>query len=573
MTFPRIVFFALAAGTALGFTALMAWVLAPGGWTPLKAVLLACFAVLAPWLGVCVGNALPGFVIRMAVPRPARAVLPVGGDIEAAPITARTAIAVTIRAEPMDAVLPPLGRLLEGLAAAGVGDRFALFILSDTSDPADAAAEVAAIAAFPHAVRYRRRDDNSGYKAGNVLDFLDHHADGFSLAVMLDADSEMSAASVLRLVRIMQAAPRLGIVQHLIVGGPAAAAFPRLFQFGMRAGMRVWATGQAWWQGDAGPYWGHNAIIRIDPFRTHCRLERLPDGATILSHDQVEAARMRAAGWGVCLWAGETGSQEATPPALPEFLRRDSRWLAGNMQYRHLLCRPGFRPMGRWQLAQAILLFGGAPLHVAMLALAAVSAATDRWEGFDRGRLAALVFAWTLAVYSPKLLGYAEVLLTGAQRARHGGGARFALGAAAEFGFTLLLDAVAQVHRTLAMARLALGARPGWLAQNRAERGVGWGEAARMFWPHTLFGVAVFALLASSSWVAAAWALPFAGGLLVAVPFCVATADPRLSAWLRAWGVAAVPEETGPLRKSGPFRVPLTPALVRLAAQALKGRG
>jgi membrane glycosyltransferase len=208
-----------------------------------------------------------------------------------------------------------------------------------------------------------------------------------------------------------------------------------------------------------------------------------------------------------------------------------------------------------------------------MLALAAVSAATDRWEGFDRGRLAALVFAWTLAVYSPKLLGFAEVLLSGAQRARHGGGARFALGAAAEFGFTLLLDAVAQVHRTLAMARLALGARPGWLAQNRADRGVGWGEAARMFWPHTLFGVAVFALLASSSWVAAAWALPFAGGLLVAVPFCVATADPRLSAWLRAWGVAAVPEETGPVRKSGRFRVPLTPALVRLAAQALKGRG
>lgn len=546
MTLPRIVFALLAAATALGLTALMAWVLAPGGWTPLKAGLLACFAGLAPWLGVCVGNALPGFVIRMAVPRPAPAVLPVRGDIEAAPITARTAIAVTIRAEPMAAVLAPLGRLLEGLAAAGVADRFALFILSDTSDPAEAAAEAAAIAAFPQAVRYRRRTGNVGFKAGNVLDFLDHHADGFSLAVMLDADSEMSAASVLRLVRIMQAAPRMGIVQHLIVGRPAAAAFPRLFQFGMRAGMRVWATGQAWWQGDEGPYWGHNAIIRIDPFRTHCRLERLPNGAPLLSHDQVEAARMRAAGWGVCVWTGEAGSQEATPPALPEFLRRESRWLAGNMQYRHLLFRPGFRPMGRWQLVQAILLFGAAPLHVVLLALAAVSAATGGWDGFDRSRLAALMLAWTLAVYSPKLLGYAEVLLTGGQRARHGGGARFALGAAAEFGFTLLLDAVAQVHRTLAMARLALGARPGWLAQNRADRGVGWGEAARMFWPHTLFGVVVFALLASSSWVAAAWALPFAGGLLAAVPFCVATADPRLSGWLRAWGVAAVPEEFGP---------------------------
>jgi membrane glycosyltransferase len=567
MTLPRIVFFLLAAGTALGLTALMAWVLAPGGWTPVKAVLLACFMGVAPWLGVCVGNALPGFVIRMRVPAPARAVLPVRGDIETAPITARTAIAVTIREEAMEAVLPPLGRLLDGLAAAGVADRFALFVLSDTRDPAHAVAEEAALAAFPHPVRYRRRDDNTGFKAGNVLDFLDHHADGFTLAVMLDADSEMSAAAVLRLVRIMQADPGMGIVQHLIVGRPAAAAFPRLFQFGMRAGMRVWATGQAWWQGDEGPYWGHNAILRIAPFRTHCRLERLPDGADILSHDQVEAARMRAAGWGVCVWAGEAGSQEANPPALPEFLHRDSRWLAGNLQYRHLLRLPGFRPMGRWQLAQAILLFGGAPLYVAMLAIAAVSAATGGWEEFDRSRLLALTLAWMLAVYSPKLLGYAEVLLVRDLRARYGGGARVAVGAAAEFGFTLLLDAVGQVHKTLTMARLALGARPGWWPQNRAERGVGWGEAARMFWPHTLFGVAMFALLASSSWTAAAWALPFAGGLLAAIPFCVATSDPRLSAWLRAWGVAAVPEEIRSVRKLERFPVPLPPA------PSLKGRG
>ena len=142
----------------------------------------------------------------------------------------------------------------------------------------------------------------------------------------------------------------------------------------MRAGMRVWATGQAFWQGDEGPYWGHNAILRIAPFRAHCRLERLPDGAAILSHDQVEAARMRAAGLGrVRLGRGGGQSTEATPPALPEFLRRDSRWLAGNLQYRHLLFRPGFRPMGRWQLVQAILLFAAAPLYVAMLALAAVA--------------------------------------------------------------------------------------------------------------------------------------------------------------------------------------------------------
>ncbi len=139
-------------------------------------------------------------------------------------------------------------------------------------------------------------------------------------------------------------------MQHLTVGSPAASAFPRLFQFGMRAGMRVWATGQAWWQGDEGPYWGHNAAFRIAPFRAHARLAPLPDGTPILSHDQVEAAQLRAAGWGVAVLPEEDGSFEENPPALPEFLRRDTRWLAGNLQYRHLLLRPGLRPMGRWQL-------------------------------------------------------------------------------------------------------------------------------------------------------------------------------------------------------------------------------
>lgn len=541
MTLSRVLFILLLVATAAGLTALLAAVLAAGGWSPIKFLILLCFPGVVPWLGLCVGNALPGFLIRTLARRPARTVLPVSGDIDHAPVTARTALAVTIRNERIDTVLPPLGRLLEGLAAAGAAERFALFVLSDTSDPALAAAEAAALAAFPHPVRTRRRGDNTGFKAGNLMDFLDHHADGFELAILLDADSEMSAAAVLRLVRIMQAAPRMGIVQHLTVGRPAAAAFPRLFQFGMRAGMRVWATGQAFWQGDEGPYWGHNAIIRIEPFRRHARLPTLPGGAAILSHDQVEAARLRAAGWGVCVWAAEEGSREENPPALPEFLHRDARWLAGNLQYRHLLRLPGLRPMGRWQLVQAMLLFAGAPFSMAMLALASLAVATG--AAVEAGRLLAFALAWTLAAYSPKLLGYAEVLCARGLRARYGGAGRFAAGVAAETVFTLLLDVVTQAHRTIALIRLALGARPGWLAQNRAARGVGWGEAAWMFWPHTAFGMAVFAGFFSASWVAALSALPFAGGLLAAIPLCVLTADPRISAWLAARGIAAAPEE------------------------------
>ncbi len=547
MIFRRIAFFALVLAVAAGLTALLAAVLGAGGWTAAEVLILIAFLGTAPWTGLCAANALAGFAILMGARNPARAVFPAWRD--EGPVTLHTAIAVTVRNEDMGAVLPPLRALLDGLDAAGHGDAFALYLLSDTQQPEAVAAEDAAIAAFraadrdPARIHHRRRLANTGFKAGNVMEFLDSGADGHALMLMLDADSAMSAEAVLRLVRAMQADPQLGIVQQLIVGRPASSAFPRLFQFGMRAGMRSWATGQAWWQGDDGPYWGHNAIIRIAPFREHCRLETLPDGSAILSHDQVEAVRMRAAGWKVRALPEEAGSMEGNPPAMPEFLRRDLRWLEGNLQYRHLLMLPGIRLMGRWQLVQAILLFAGAPLYVAMLALAALNGATGGAEAFPRCTALALTLAWLAALYAPKLLGYAEVLLKPALAARYGGRALFVRGAAAEFAFTLLLDPISAFNKALFMAGLPFGARMGWAPQNRADRGVGWGEAARMLWPHTLFGVLVFAGFAATSWLAVLWALPLAGGLLVAIPLCVASSAPAVSAWFRTRRIAATPEE------------------------------
>jgi membrane glycosyltransferase len=451
----------------------------------------------------------------------------------------------------MGVVLPPLARLLDGLETAGAADRFTLWFLSDTADPQAAAAEERAIAAFRPAgvgggiaVRYRRRAENTGFKAGNVMDFLDRHVGQAELMLCLDADSEMTAPAVLRLVACMAADPQLAILQQLIVGRPATAAFPRLFQFGMRAGMRSWATGQAWWQGPEGPYWGHNAVIRVEPFRRHCRLEALPDGSPILSHDQVEAVRLHAAGWKVCCLPVEEGSMEGNPPALPEFMARDLRWAAGNMQYWDLLWLPGQTWMGRWQLVQAILLFVGAPLWCGVLVCAALNAATGGGAATPDGWLLALLLGTWAMLHAPKLSGYAEVLLKPQLAARYGGRAAFLRGAVAELGFTTLLDPISTCNKALFLLALPFGGRGrGWAVQNRADRGVGWADAARLLWPHTAFGVAVFGLLAVAAPGAVWWALPAAGGLLLAIPFCVLTASPDFSARLRDRRLAATPEE------------------------------
>jgi len=541
-TYParRALFALLVLGLTLVQLALARAALAPGGWTVWEVLVLLCFAGTAPWTALCAANALVGLALLLGTRDPPAAVLPALREVRPGAPALHTAIAVCIRNEDMEAVLPPLARLMAGLPA----DRFTLWFLSDTQDPVLAAAEAAAIAAFPYPAQYRRRAHNAGFKAGNVMDFLDHHADGCDLMLCLDADSEMSAEAVLRLVASMAASPRIAILQQLIVGRPARAAFPRLFQFGMRAGMRSWATGQAWWQGPEGPYWGHNALIRIAPFRDHARLETLPDGSPILSHDQVEAVRLHAAGWEVWCLPEEDGSMEGNPPALPEFMARDLRWAAGNMQYFALFNLPGMTAMGRWQLAQAILLFLGAPLWLGVLVFGALNAATGGSVATPAGALAAWMLATWAMLHAPKLCGYAEVLLKPSRAARYGGRAAFLRGAVTEIGFTTLLDPISVFNKAMFLLALPFGGtRGGWAPQNRADRGVAWPDAARLLWPHTLCGAAVFGLLAAAAPAALPWALPLAGGLLVAIPFCVATASPALSAMLRDAQVAATPEE------------------------------
>ena len=447
----------------------------------------------------------------------------------------------------MALVLPPLARLLSGLAEAGAADRFSLWFLSDTPEGAEAMAEEAACRTFaaaqPIATHYRRRQQNTGFKSGNVMEFLDHHAGGHDFMLCLDADSEMTADAVLRLVACMEADPKLAILQQLIHGRPTKAGFPRLFQFGMRHGMRSWATGQAWWQGDEGPYWGHNAVIRIAPFRAHARLETLPDGSHILSHDQVEATRLHAAGWKVRVLPDDAGSSEGNPPSYSDFITRDLRWAAGNMQYLALLRLPGLTPMARWQLIQAILLFLSAPFYVATLLLAAWNGLSGGGDTTPIAALLALLFAGWCCHYAAKLAGYAEVLLNPGLAARYGGRAQFLRGALAEMVFTAFMESARLMSQCLFLLAMPFGMRMGWAPQNRSERGIGFADALKQFWAPTLAGLALTFVFAAVSSTALLIAAPVLISLLGVIPFAMLTANPRFSAWLVRQRLCALPEE------------------------------
>ncbi|WP_127092001.1 glucans biosynthesis glucosyltransferase MdoH [Aquabacter cavernae] len=550
---------ALNLATVFIIATVAASIAASGGWTGADIILVLCVIAITPWHAIGFWNALVGLVLlhgtRDGV---ARAAPFLSGSDSDAPVLVRTALLMTLRNEDPERALSRLRAVKAELDRTGFGGMFDCFVLSDTSRPDVAAAEEAAVARWRadmggRGLFYRRRSENTGFKAGNVRDFCERWGAGYELMLPLDADSLMGAPAILRMVRIMQAHPRIGILQSLVVGLPSRSAFARLFQFGMRAGMRCYTLGATWWAGDCGPFWGHNALVRIAPFRAHCTLPDLPGppplGGPILSHDQVEAVLMRRAGYEVRVVPVESESYEENPPALPDFLARDARWCVGNMQYLKLLRLPGAHPMGRFQLAWAVLMFATIPaLPLALLALPFAAYAAP--EGVA-GPAAALYLGLMVLSLFPKLAGFLDVALTPGMAARYGGAGRFALSAGIELAFSFLLSAVSAVATTVLLLRLALHAGRGgrrweWGGQARDAHALSWGRAARDLAAPTLFALLVAGLTLALAPGLLVWILPLIAGGLLAIPLAVVTADPRLGRALERWRICALPEEQAP---------------------------
>ncbi len=386
--------------------------------------------------------------------------------------------------------------------------------------------------------------ENTGYKAGNIRDFCERWGERFEFMATLDADSLMDGATILRLVRVASAHPRLGILQSLVVGAPATSAFARIFQFGMRQGMRTFTLGAAWWMGDCGPYWGHNALVRVAPFMRHCQLPTLPGGRHILSHDQFEAVLMRRAGFEVRVLPVECGSYEDNPPTLVDFQSRDLRWRQGNLQYLRLLRTPGLLPLSRLQLAIAIAMALTAPASTAMIALVASLALAGAGPAALPGHSAAWLYGlFLVSGLGPKLTGLLDVAMTKGGVARHGGAWRFAAGAVVEIFSSLIIDAVTSLSASLALLGMLFGRTTGWNGQSRDAHSLGWRSAALAFWPHLASGLAIVALGVFRAPSLILWSLPLTAGHVVAAPFAMATASPRFGLFLARLGLCASPEE------------------------------
>lgn len=555
LTSRRVMFGSLVAATVMLLAVWLARILAADGFSLLDALLLLAFIVEAPWSVHNAWNGVIGFLLARGFRRPTEIVFPPAARTrDGDAVFARTAVLMTLRNEDCARAFARMRTVKESIEATGYGDRFEYFLLSDSNHPEVIAAEEAAIAewraedAAPHCLHYRRREANVGFKAGNVYDFCERWGERFDFMLPLDADSLMTGETILRLVRTMQANPSLGILQSLISGTPSRSFFERLLHFGPRPGARLFILGSSWWQGDSGPFWGHNAVIRIRPFTEHCRLPLLkgkpPLGGYILSHDQVEAVCMRRGGYEVRVLPEEQGSYEDNPPTLLDYLRRHLRWCQGNLQYLKLRHHPGMlQPKAtHFYLWLAIELFFSMAGMTAFVVLAAIAAASRSAEiAFPAASAVALFGTWLTIYFLPKIIGTLDAFVYEARR--YGGRVRLLVGTAIETCCSVLLTPIANLTSTIFMIGLLFGRKVVWDAQRRDGYRLPWRTAARALWPQTFFGLAVLTYLMHSAPGAVVWFLPFLAGPIAAIPFAVLTSSPLLGHLSAQWNVLALPEE------------------------------
>ena len=352
----RLVLLALALSQTWLATTLMSDVLPYHGQRPLEIVILVLFAVLFTWVSLGFWTAMAGLIVligrreRFSVSRTTAGVEPLDP-------AGRTAVVMPIRNEDVARVFAGLRATYESVAQSGNLAYFDFFVLSDTSDPDTRVAEIAAWERLCRdadgfgRIFYRWRTHRIKRKSGNIADFCRRWGSRYRYMVVLDADSVMSGSCLATLVRLANANPDAGIIQTAPRATGRDTLFARIQQFATRMYGPLFTAGLHYWQLGESHYWGHNAIIRVAPFVEYCGLHRLPGkgalSGEILSHDFVEAALMRRAGWGVWIAYDVVGSYEEMPPNLIDELSRDRRWCQGNLMNARLMMTRGLHPAHR----------------------------------------------------------------------------------------------------------------------------------------------------------------------------------------------------------------------------------
>lgn len=530
--------------------------------TLLQSVLVVLFAATFGWIALAAANAILGFFVLAL--RPRREQLAVS-----APLATRTAIVMPVYNEDIHRVARTLERMAEEIIAAGQGWHFDLFVLSDSNDPKAIPAEAEAARRLQRAmlsrlgVCYRRRAANTGRKAGNIADFVRRWGSAYDFMIVLDADSYMTADAMVGLVRAMESDPKAGLIQTAPRLAGRNTLFARLQQFAAAAYAPVLAAGIAAWHGRDGNYWGHNAIIRVRAFAEAGGLPELrgrkPFGGHILSHDFVEAALLRRAGWDIYMRPDIAGSYEETPPTLADQALRDRRWAQGNLQHTKILSADGLHWMSRLHLLNGIMSYVASPLWLLFLATGFVlawqaafvapiyfpheHALFPTWPKFDSEQALDLMRFALLILVLPKVLGLLAAYFDPRLRRGAGGAVMLTISVVIETLISALLAPVMMLLQTRFIIDIMMARDSGWQTQCRDDGACPLDTVARQHTSHSLIGLAAavgLPVISTQLWMLL---LPVWLGLCLAIPLIYAVGQRSVGEMSRRLRLFLIPEE------------------------------
>ncbi len=575
-TWRRLVYFALVWLTTLAAMGLLTAVFLKDGATPLELLLMLLYTLLILWVSAAFWTATLGFGLLLFGGDP-RAI---GGrrrgdgpPPEVLDAAARTAVVMPIYNEDPDRVFAGLRAIYQSLSETGALDSFDFFVLSDTRDPDLWIEEEVhwyrscqALAAHGR-IFYRNRERNTARKSGNIADFVRRWGGNYRYMVVLDADSLMSGATIVELVRLMESHPGVAVIQSPPLPVHRESLFARILQFASSLYSGMFVAGLAFWQLADSTSWGHNLIIRIAPFAAHCGLPRLggrePFGGEILSHDFVEAALLRRAGFEVWLAPALGGSYEELPPTLIDYAKRDRRWCQGNLQHLRMLFARGFSAMSRLHLLMGIMSYLSSPLWLLFLVVTGIEAYVQSqtepvyffgdtlfpvWPESVAFEMTTVLVVTLTMLFLPKLLGLILLARYRERRRGYGGWLRAGLSVVLESAFSALIAPILMLYQSKFVAAILLRRSIGWPAQQRGDHRLSLCDALHAHWDHTLIGVLSGALSYAYLPGFFFWLTPVLVGLWLSIPISIASSSIEAGRRSRAMGLFWTPEERDPPR-------------------------
>jgi membrane glycosyltransferase len=539
-------------------------VLQVGGVTVLEWMVLVLFVLLFAWVAFSFMSALAGFAVLLFRSRDS---FGIDADAPLPEIGSRNAMLLPTYNEDPCRIMARLRAMCESVDQCGYRSSFDWYVLSDTTNPSIWIAEEKCFLRLRRDLEaddifYRHRPQNTARKSGNIEDWIKRFGAGYDHAIVLDADSLMASDTIVRLVSAMETHPGIALIQTLPIVVNARSLFARLQQFSGRLYGPLIAAGIAWWHGSEGNYWGHNAIIRVRAFAQDAGLPdltgRKPFGGHILSHDFVEAALMRRAGWAIRMAPLLGGSFEECPPSLLDFAARDRRWCQGNLQHLAVLPARGLHWVSRLHLLTGIGSYLTAPLWLLFLVLGiliSLQAQFVRPEYFPKGFslfpkwpaqdpiLAAWVFIGTMGLLIvPKLLAYILLATQTRTRREFGGALLVFAGLVIETLLSGLIAPVMMIFQSTAVGEILLGRDAGWQVQRRDDGQLARRELIRKYALPSLFGVVMAASAYAVSLPLLLWMAPVIIGLVLCIP--IAMLSSRVSG--PNSGLFRTPEESAP---------------------------